>query len=87
MDSRDFQDLATDIVVTVYNDKKLSSIPIRPEGIFTVWMAKALNNSKAVLATERDDDYLFEVTYNGAMNECYLDIYEKRENVVIHGDD
>lgn len=51
--------------------------------VFIVWACKTLQNRKWVLATDRMDDRLYELTYNGDRKEYYLDEYTKFSNTVI----
>ena len=53
------------------------------DNVYLVWVCKALQNNKALLATTKPDGMSFEVTYNGDKNEMYLDAYSKVENVLI----
>lgn len=53
------------------------------DNVYLVWLCKALQNNKALLATTKPDGMYFEVTYNGDKNEMYLDAYSKVENVLI----
>nr|DAQ18836.1 MAG TPA: hypothetical protein [Caudoviricetes sp.] len=53
------------------------------DNVYLVWVCKALQNNKALLATTKPDGMYFEVTYNGDKNEMYLDAYSKVENVLI----
>lgn len=55
--------------------------------IFVVWLAKALGNTKGVFITNKMDKKLYEITYNGQMNEIYLDAYIKEENILIKDDE
>lgn len=57
----------------------------KPENVFVVWQAKTLQNHKAMLAAPgryNDRDYYFEFTYNGNLNETYMDVYTKDKNVL-----
>ena len=56
---------------------------ITADNVYVVWICKALQNNKALLATTKPDGMYFEVTYNGNKNEMYLDAYSKVENVLI----
>lgn len=47
--------------------------------VFTVWLAKVLQNNKGIFGSELTNN-LYEVTYNGDKNEFYLDVYEKVSN-------
>lgn len=55
----------------------------RIEDISVVWMANLLRNKKAVFVDNGKNQRLYEVTYNVATDEMYVDMYEKRRNVVI----
>ena len=49
--------------------------------VYVVWQAKVLQNHKALLATDiEDDQHYYEATYNGDKKQLYLDIYNKQEN-------
>lgn len=49
--------------------------------VFVVWNAYILGNAKALLSTTLPDGMYYEVTYNKAKNEIYLDAYKKFENI------
>lgn len=51
--------------------------------IHIVWFAKTLKNWKACVTTDVPDNTYYEVTYDGNAQEIYLDVYVKKENVVI----
>lgn len=51
--------------------------------VFVVWNAYILGNAKALLSTTLPDGMYYEVTYNKAKNEIYLDAYKKFENICI----
>ena len=51
--------------------------------IYIVWFCKALGNWKALVSTDAVDGYYWEVTYNGAKGETYVDTYTKAANVCI----
>lgn len=55
----------------------------RIEDISVVWMAHLLRNKKAVFVDNGKNQRLYEVTYNVATDEMYVDMYEKRRNVAI----
>ena len=56
---------------------------LKPEEVTVVWACKTLGNNKALLCTRREnDDTYYEVTYNGAKGEIYLDCYKKIQNIV-----
>lgn len=49
--------------------------------VYVVWNAYILGNMKALLSTTLEDGMYYEVTYNKAKNEIYLDAYKRFENV------
>lgn len=53
------------------------------EDISVVWMAHLLRNKKAIFVDNGKNQRLYEVTYNSATNEMYVDLYEKRRNVAV----
>lgn len=48
--------------------------------VFIVWQCYILGNIKALLSTTLADGMYYEITYNGAKNEFYLDAYKKFGN-------
>ena len=46
-----------------------------------MWNAYILGNMKALLSTNIEDGMYYEVTYNKAKNEIYLDAYKRAENM------
>lgn len=51
--------------------------PLAPTDFYVVWFAKTLDNWKALVSTDAVNGLYFEVTYNGAKQETYVDIYNK----------
>lgn len=51
--------------------------------VFVVWQCKTLQNWKFMLITDQSDNMYYELTYNGDKNEFYLDVYDKKDNIVI----
>ena len=49
--------------------------------VYVVWNCYILGNMKALLSTTLEDGMYYEVTYNKAKNEIYLDAYKHAENV------
>lgn len=49
--------------------------------VYVVWFSKTLQNWKALVSTIFPDGLYFEVTYNGAKEESYIDTYVKTDNV------
>lgn len=71
------------IVVNWYKNTK--NIDVKLEDVFVVWQCKTIQNKKWIMSTQRNDHYLFELTYNGDKEEFYLDCYEKFDHQVING--
>lgn len=51
--------------------------------VFVVWQCYILGNAKWLLSTTLADGMYYEVTFNKAKNEFYLDAYKKFENVCV----
>lgn len=51
--------------------------------VFVVWQCYILGNTKWLLSTTLPDGMYYEVTYNGFLDEFYLDAYKKFENKCI----
>lgn len=49
-------------------------------GVYIVWQCYILGNVKWLLSTTLLDGMYYEITYNKAKNEFYLDAYKKFEN-------
>lgn len=65
---------------TDFTDDPLSDPRIFPSDVYVVWMAKALQNSKALLSTTVSDGMYYEVTLDGDKGKIYFDAYKKFEN-------
>lgn len=52
--------------------------------ISVVWMTHVLGNKKAVLIDSGKNTRLYEVTYNAAKDEMYVDMYVKVINRAVH---
>lgn len=51
-----------------------------PKQFYVVWFAKTLGNWKALVSTDLISGQYWEVTYNGAKEEAYVDHYNKVSN-------
>lgn len=80
MGNTEFEGKAKVLVMDWYADH---NHPVLKTEVYTVWICKILNNNKALISTTYEDGMYFEVTYNGAADEFYLDAYEKLENMVV----
>lgn len=59
----------------IHTDDRLTQ-----DDLFIVWFCKVLGNWKALISTNKWDGYYWEVTYNGAKKETYVDTYRKAFN-------
>lgn len=57
------------------------------EDLYIVWFAKTLGNWKALISTDKYNGQYWEVTYNGAKQEAYVDRYVKASNIAIADSD
>lgn len=67
---------------TDFTDAPLSDPRIFPNDVYVVWLAKTLQNAKALLSTTVSDGMYYEITLSGDNGEIYFDAYKKFENVV-----
>jgi hypothetical protein len=58
-----------------------------PGDIYCVWFSYVLGSWKALVSTTLPDGMYYEVTYNSAKAETYLDAYKKFDNVCIPDED
>lgn len=80
MGNEEFCERAKEIVKE-YALEHLDKTDKAPElDVFIVWNAYILGNIKAMLSTTLYDGMYYEVTYNKAKDEIYLDAYKKFEN-------
>jgi hypothetical protein len=77
---------AKTLVSDEYNHRYLVS-SVHPEttkdDFYVTWFAKTLGNWKAMVSTDIVDGHYWEVTYNGAKKEAYVDTYVKQFNRAI----
>lgn len=71
------------IVLDYYNNCVDGGEKVSIDDVFVVWSCKTLQNYKALIAVAFNDMLFFELTYNGDKHETYVDIYDKRENIVV----
>lgn len=57
--------------------------PITTDHVYVVWFSKTLENWKALVSTNILPGLYWEITYNGAKQETYVDLYSKVSNTVI----
>jgi hypothetical protein len=53
------------------------------EDFYVVWFSKTLQNWKALVSTNVQDNMYYEVTHNGDKGETYIDQYHKVVNVCV----
>jgi hypothetical protein len=53
------------------------------DDVYIVWFCKTLGNWKALVNTDKVNGMYWEVTYNGAKKETYVDTYRKTDNRAI----
>jgi len=78
-DADQFLHKAKDAVIVV----EYPTYQFIPNELYVVWFCKALGNWKALVSTDVWDGAYWEVTYNGAKQETYVDTYKKLSNVCI----
>ena len=86
MQNKDFVEKAKQAVVDYFNSQADSTDKngrITADEVYVVWLAKALQNNKALLSTTVADGMYYEFTWNGDKNEGYLDAYKKWKNVLV----
>lgn len=82
MGNEHFANIAKQLVCRWKNDNlREREETVSTSDVYVVWIAKVLQNNKAMLATNHADGLYFEVTYNGDKEEFYLDAYRKAENL------
>jgi hypothetical protein len=84
-DSNKFTDRAKQLVVDNYNSHHDSSKtpPLTVDLVYIIWYAKVLDGWKAMVGSSVVRGLIYEVTYNGARSEAYVDVYKKINNVKI----
>jgi hypothetical protein len=53
------------------------------DGVYIVWFSKTLKNWKAIVASPIVFGIMWEISYNGALGEAYIDVYKKVTNVKV----
>ena len=57
-----------------------NNIDISNANFYIVWYCKTLQNAKALIISDVEDEKYYEVTYNGNSKEMYVDEYIKSLN-------
>ena len=79
MGNNEFGNKCVDLVKKYYKDELKTNI--EEDDIYIVWLAKVLQNNKALISTNIQDTRYFEITYNGDKKETYIDCYVKEKNI------
>lgn len=79
------QDIARKIVHDYVHPRleKTDDTSFLIEDVYVVWFSYVLGNWKALISTTLPDGMYYEVTYNRAKEETYLDAYKKFDNVCV----
>lgn len=82
MINNDMMKLCKNVVVDYFNSRvdKTDNMQLTEDDVYIVWFSKTLQNFKALVSTAVSDGMYYEITYNGDINELYLDAYKKWEN-------
>lgn len=51
--------------------------PVDTRSVFLVWYSKTIQNAKVILGVRGPNFLLFEITYNGNVEDMYMDVYNK----------
>lgn len=78
-------DVFKKIVLDYYHNNVEGAENLTEDKVFIVWSCKTIQNYKAIMGAFFGDERLFEVTYNGNKCETYLDVYEKKDKVIVRG--
>ena len=86
MGNNEFQVLVKKVVCEYANAHldKTDGKTITPDDVYIVWLAKVLQNNKALASTALNDGMYYELTYDGDKGRCYVDAYKKRENFCVN---
>lgn len=76
----DINEQARSIVLSYVLEHLDKSDPTSSFETFIVWQCCILGNHKWLISTTLPDGMYYEVTFNNATNEFYLDAYKKFEN-------
>lgn len=81
VDPDQFLKKAKALVCDAQNNHSAGYFVLAETEVYIVWFSKTLGNWKALLSTDVVPNQYWEVTYNGAKEEAYVDHYEKKSNV------
>ncbi len=74
-------------VMEYYNAAAESSLDyvekIDTDQVYVIWFCKTLQNWKAIVGSIIPDGRVYEVTYDGDKRQTYIDVYEKKDNLIV----
>lgn len=77
-----FLEKAKELVIDYFNREveKTDKSSIKMDDVYVVWHCSLLDNHKCLISTNVPDGMYYEITYNSAKGEIYLDAYKKWKN-------
>lgn len=77
-----FLEKAKELVIDYFNREveKTDTSSIKVDDVYVVWHCSLLGNHKCLISTNVPDGMYYEITYNSAKGEIYLDAYKKWKN-------
>lgn len=77
-----FLEKAKELVIDYFNREveKTDKSSIKMDDVYVVWHCSLLGNYKCLISTNVPDGMYYEITYNSAKGEIYLDAYKKWKN-------
>lgn len=76
-----FLEKAKELVIDYFNREVITDMSsISMDNVYVVWHCSLLGNHKCLISTTVPDGMYYEITYNSAKGEIYLDAYKKWKN-------
>ena len=85
MQSYEFEVKCKNALIKILKEKYGEELTIKD--LHLVLFAKALDNFKCTIIDLRPNQRYYELTFNGAKNELYVDVYDKQFNIAVKGDE
>lgn len=70
------------VVATEAGDR-VGGRTLTADDVYVVWSVKVLANWKALVSTDVEAGFYWEVTFNGNSGETYVDLYRKSRNTAL----
>lgn len=70
-------------VVAAEAGDRVGGRQVTTENVYVVWSVKVLGNWKALVSTDLEAGFYWEVTHNGNSGETYVDLYRKSRNTTV----